>query len=162
MEKITPCLWFDNNAQEAAKFYVSVFKNSRIIESSKYGESGAQVSGQKKDSVMVVEFELNGQHFTALNGGPLFKFNEAISFVIDCKDQKEVDYYWNKLTSNGGRESQCGWLKDKFGVSWQVVPKVMNELMTSDDPARNENVMKAMLKMSKLDVKKLQQAYDGK
>ena len=158
MQKITPFLWFDNNAEEAVNFYTSVFKDSKIKNTACYSESGSEVSGMKKGSVMTISFEINGQEFVALNGGPVFKINSAISFVINCKDQKEVDYYWDKLTSNGGKEVQCGWLEDKFGVSWQVVPIGFGELMSKLDPKKSEKVMKAMFQMKKLDINKLKEA----
>ena len=161
-QKITPFLWFNNNAEEAAAFYTSVFKDSNIGTESKYDEASSEVSGQPKGSVMVVDFEIAGQKFIALNGGPHFKFTEAVSFVVDCKDQDEVDYYWSHLTADGGQESQCGWLKDKFGLSWQVVPSVLNELVGSTDKKRAKRAMDAMLKMKKIDIQKLQDAYDGK
>ena len=162
MQKITPCLWFDGNAQDAAKFYASIFKDVEIGKTSTYDETSSDVSGQPEGSVMVVEFEIAGQKFVGLNGGPLFKFNEAVSFMIDCKDQEEVDYYWSHLTADGGEESMCGWLKDKFGLSWQVVPTVMNDLAGGPDPAGSKRAMEAMFKMKKLDIQKLQDAYDGR
>ena len=158
MQKITPCLWFDHHAEEAAKFYTSIFKNSKIKAITRYGEAGADVSGQPKGSVMTVSFVLDGQEFTALNGGPLFKFSEAISLEVTCKTQKEIDYFWEKL-SQGGKKSQCGWLKDKYGLSWQVVPAMLREMFESKDPKKTEKVMKAMLKMQKLVIKDLKQAY---
>lgn len=158
MQKITPCLWFDNKAEEAAKFYTSIFKNSKINAITHYGDAGAAVSGQRKGSVMTVSFVLDGQEFTALNGGPIFKFTEAISLEVTCKTQKEINYFWEKL-SQGGKKSQCGWLKDKYGLSWQVVPAMLPEMFQSKDPKRTENVMKAMLKMQKLVIKDLKQAY---
>jgi len=161
-QKITPFLWFDNNAEEAAAFYTSVFKESNIGSESKYDEASSEVSGQPEGSVMIVDFEIAGQKFIALNGGPHFKFTEAVSFVVDCKDQDEVDYYWSRLIADGGQESQCGWLKDKFGLSWQIVPSVLNELVGSTDKDRSKRAMDAMLKMKKLDIRKLQDAYDGK
>jgi predicted 3-demethylubiquinone-9 3-methyltransferase (glyoxalase superfamily) len=157
-QKITTFLWFDNNAEEAMKFYVSVFKNSKIANVARYGEAGPGPRG----TVMVGTFELEGQQFMALNGGPLFKFTEAVSLVIDCNTQEEVDYYWNKLTADGGAPSQCGWLKDKFGLSWQVVPSILGELMSDKDAAKSKRVMEAMLQMSKIDIAKLKQAYDGR
>jgi predicted 3-demethylubiquinone-9 3-methyltransferase (glyoxalase superfamily) len=157
MQRITPFLWFDDNAEQAAKFYTSIFKNSKIKGVSRYGEAGPGPKG----SVMVVNFELDGQEFIALNGGPQFKFTEAISFVVNCKDQKEVDHYWSKLTK-GGQEVQCGWLKDKFGLSWQVVPTILSELMRDKDPKVRERVMKRMLQMVKLDIEPLKQAAKGK
>ena len=158
MQKITPCLWFDDKAEEAAKFYCSVFKNSRIKAVSHYGDAGAAVSGRPKGSVMTVLFELNGQEFTALNGGPLFKFSEAISLEVSCREQAEVDYFWEKL-SEGGQKGQCGWLKDKYGLSWQIVPAVLPQMILDKDPARTERVMTAMLKMHKLDIAALERAY---
>jgi predicted 3-demethylubiquinone-9 3-methyltransferase (glyoxalase superfamily) len=154
MTKITPFLWFDTQAEEAATFYVSIFKNSKIGKISHYGEGGPGPAG----SVMTVEFELDGQHFIALNGGPHFKFNEAISFSIDCKTQSEVDEFWKKLSA-GGQEVQCGWLKDKYGLSWQVVPAVLGEMLNDPDPAKAKRVMAAMLKMKKIDIDELKKAY---
>jgi len=154
MQKITPFLWFDNQAEEAAKFYTSIFKNSKIVSVSRYGEAGPGPKG----TVMIATFQLEGQEFVALNGGPHFKFTEAISFVINCKTQEEVDHSWKKL-SEGGEQSRCGWLKDKYGVSWQVVPTVLGELLRDKDAEKSKRVMQAMLKMDKLDIKKLQQAY---
>ena len=161
MQKITPFLWFDTKAEEAAKFYCSIFKNSKIGKTSRYGEEGEQVSGRPAGSVMTVEFELEGQDFIGLNGGPHFKFNEAISFVVSCKTQAELDRFWNKLSA-GGKKVQCGWLRDKYGVSWQIVPTVLGELMSDKDTAKSQRVMQAMLKMVKLDIKKLKQAANGK
>ncbi len=157
MQKITPFLWFDTQAEEAAKFYTSVFKNSKIITDVDYGEAAGEMSDKPAGSVMTVNFELDGMEFVALNGGPQFKFTEAISFVIDCQDQAEVDYFWEKL-SEGGEEGPCGWLKDKFGVSWQVVPKQLNELLGDPDKAKSERVMACMLKMKKLVVADLEAA----
>ena len=154
MEKITPFLWFNDQAEEAVKFYTSVFKNSKILSTSHYDEAGAEVSGRKKGSVMVIDFKIQGQRFSALNGGPIFKFSQATSFVINCKDQKEVDYYYNKLTK-GGQIQPCGWLIDKYGVAWQVVPTEITKLMQGKN---SEKVMKAMLQMEKLDINKLKQA----
>jgi len=162
MQKITPFLWFNDNAEAAAKFYTSVFKKSKIGNIAHYDKAGEMVAGRPAGSVMTVEFQIEGQDFIALNGGPLFKFNESISFVVNCKTQKEVDYYWTRLTARGGKEVQCGWLKDKFGVSWQIVPTVLNELMRTKDAARSQRVMAAMLKMVKLDIKKLKAAAMGK
>ena len=156
-QKITPFLWFDNNAEEAANFYTSIFKNSSINSKSYYTEAGP---GQK-DTVMVVSFSLNGQNFTALNGGPMFKFTEAISFVVNCDSQEEVDHYWYKLLE-GGQESQCGWLKDKFGLSWQIVPVRLMELLQDKDSEKRNRVMQAMMKMIKLDVPTLEKAASGK
>lgn len=155
-QKITTFLWFDNNAQEAMEFYTSVFKNSKIGNVSRYGEAGPGPKG----TVMVGSFELEGQQFTALNGGPRFKFTEAISLVINCETQEEVDYFWEKLSA-GGQLQQCGWLKDKFGLSWQVVPTVLDELMRDKDPQKSKRVMEAMLQMVKLDIPRLRAAYEG-
>ncbi len=157
MKKFTTCLWFDGQAEEAAKFYVSIFKNSKMGAVSRYGEESAKAAGRPKGSAMTVTFELNGQKFMGLNGGPIFKFTEAISFVVSCDTQKELDRYW-ALLSEGGQEVQCGWLKDKYGVSWQIVPTVLSKLMSGKDPKKSERVMKAMLQMKKLDIKGLQQA----
>ncbi len=162
MQKITPFLWFKDQAEEAAKFYVSVFKNAKITHTSYYTEVGQEQHGQKPGSVMVVEFEIEGQQFQALNGGDSFTITPAISFVIDCKDQEEVDYYWDKLTADGGKEVQCGWLEDKFGVSWQVTPRILSDYMKDADKERAGRVMGAMMKMVKIDVQALQDAYDGK
>ena len=157
MQKITPFLWFDNNAEEAMKFYTSIFKNSKVGRVTRYGDAGPGPKG----SVMTAEFELNGQQFVALNGGPVFKFTEAISFVVNCESQQEVDYFWEKLTA-GGQEVECGWLKDKFGLSWQIVPTILPKLLSDPDPAKSQRAMKAMLKMKKIDIAGLQRAYDGK
>ena len=154
MPKITPCLWFDGQAEAAAKFYVSIFKKSRIVSKSYYGESGPGPKG----SVMTVVFRLEGQEFMGLNGGPEFKFNEAISMMVNCSTQQEVDRFWKKLTSDGGQEVQCGWLKDKFGLSWQVVPTILLKLLTDKDPARRERVMQALLPMKKIDIAALKKA----
>jgi Uncharacterized protein conserved in bacteria len=162
MQKITPFLWFDDQAEEAAKFYTSVFKNSKVGKSTRYGKAAEKAAGRPAGSVMIVEFELEGQKFTALNGGPVFKFNESISFVVNCDTQEEVDYFWEKLSADGGQESECGWLKDKFGVSWQVVPTVLIEMLQDKDSEKSERVMKAMLQMQKIDIKKLNAAYAGK
>jgi len=161
MQKITPFLWFDNQAEQAVKFYTSIFRNSRIGKIARYDEAGEKVSGQPAGSVMTVEFELAGQEFVALNGGPHFKFTEAISFVVNCKTQAEVDKFWKKLSA-GGKEVQCGWLKDKYGLSWQIVPTVLAELLSDKDAAKSQRVMQAMLKMVKLDIKKLKQAAKQK
>jgi len=161
MQKITPFLWFDNQAEEAAKFYTSIFKNSRIGKIARYDEAGEKVSGRPKGSVMTVEFQIEGEEFVALNGGPHFKFTEAISFVVNCKTQAEVDKFWKKLSA-GGEELQCGWLKDKYGLSWQIVPTVLGELLSGKDAAKSQRVMQAMLKMVKLDIKKLKQAAKQK
>jgi predicted 3-demethylubiquinone-9 3-methyltransferase (glyoxalase superfamily) len=153
--KITPCLWFDKEAEDAAKFYVSVFKDGTINNVSRYGKEGFEAHGQKEGTVMTVDFTLMGQPFIALNAGPAFKFSEAISFTIPCETQEEVDYYWNKLTE-GGEESMCGWLKDKFGLSWQVVPNILPKLMK--DPTKADRVMKAFMQMRKFDIEKLKNA----
>ncbi|HZE84961.1 MAG TPA: VOC family protein [Puia sp.] len=158
-QKIMPHFWFDNKAEEAANYYVSIFKNSGIGRISRYGKEGQEVHGMTEGTVMTIEFQLEGQDFVALNGGPLFKFNESISFLINCENQEEVDYYWNKLTEGGDKNSQqCGWLKDKFGVSWQVVPSIVGELMRDKDHQKAGRVMNALLKMKKLDIKTLQEA----
>jgi predicted 3-demethylubiquinone-9 3-methyltransferase (glyoxalase superfamily) len=157
MPNISPWLWFADQAEEAANFYVSVFKNSRILDVSRTPEGGMGEPG----SVMAVNFELDGQRFNALNGGPVFTFSEAISFEIPCADQAEVDEYWSRLTADGGQESQCGWLKDKYGLSWQVVPARLGELLSDPDPARAGRTVQAMLKMGKLDVAALERAADG-
>jgi predicted 3-demethylubiquinone-9 3-methyltransferase (glyoxalase superfamily) len=161
MQKITPFLWFDYKAEEAAKFYVSIFKNSKIGTITRYGEAGAEVSGKPQGTAMVVTFRLNGQEFMALNGGPHFKFTEAISFVVNCQTQREVDRLWEKL-SEDGEEGQCGWLKDKYGLSWQIVPTVLGRMMQDKDTQKSERVMRAMLKMRKIDIKTLKQAYEQK
>lgn len=160
MEKISPFLWFDDNAEEAAKFYTSIFKNSRIMDITHYGESAAEVSGRPKGTVMTVTFELEGQKFMALNGGPIFKFSQAISFLVSCETQQEVDDLWEKLSEGGGEQEQCGWLKDKFGVSWQIVPRILAEMMHDKDAMKSERVIKAMLQMKKLDIRSLQKAYE--
>jgi predicted 3-demethylubiquinone-9 3-methyltransferase (glyoxalase superfamily) len=164
MQKITPFLWFKDNAEEAAKFYTSIFKNSKIGRILRYSEEVAKVSqsGQPVGSVLTIEFEIEGQKFVALNGGPEFKFNESISFVVNCETQKEVDYFWEKLTADGGEESQCGWLRDKFGVSWQVTPTVLIDMLHDKDSEKAQRAMKAMLQMQKIDIEKLKAAYRGK
>jgi predicted 3-demethylubiquinone-9 3-methyltransferase (glyoxalase superfamily) len=159
-QKIAPCLWFDTQAEDAAKFYVSVFDNSRIRRISRYGNAGREVHGKDAGSVMVVEFEVDGQLFTALNGGPQFKFDEAVSFQVMCETQAEIDYFWSKL-SEGGKEGPCGWLKDKFGLSWQVVPSALPQMMTDADGAKSDRIMNAVLKMKKFDIAALKQAYAG-
>ncbi len=160
-QKITPFLWFDHQAEEAANIYVSMFKNSRIESIARYDEEGAKVAGRAAGSVMTVAFQLDGQDFTALNGGPHFKFTEAISLVVNCETQDEVDHFWQKLSA-GGREVQCGWLKDRYGISWQVVPTVLPEMLQDKDPARARRVKAAMLKMTKIDIEALKRAYEGK
>jgi len=155
IQKITPFLWFDNQAEEAMNFYVSIFKDSKVLSISRYGEGAPVPAG----TVMTASFQIEGQQFTALNGGPLFSFTPAISFVIDCKTQEEVDHYWEKLTE-GGEEVQCGWLKDKFGVSWQVVPEVLGRLLNNPDPNKAQRAMQAMFTMKKIDISQLQEAAD--
>ena len=160
MQKITPCLWFNDNGEEAIAFYTSIFGNSGVGPSTRYDASGAKVSGRPEGSFLSGTFLLDGQEFMVLNGGPMFPFTEAISLVVNCDDQSEVDYYWEKL-SEGGTEVQCGWLKDKFGVSWQVVPTILDELLRDSDPAKAARVMAAMLKMIKIDIAELKRAYEG-
>jgi len=162
MQKITPFLWFDDQAEQAAKFYTSVFKNSKVDRILRYDEASAKAAGRPAGSVLTVELEIEGQKFTALNGGPQFKFNESVSFVVNCEIQEEVDYFWEKLTADGGNESQCGWLKDKFGLSWQVTPTVLIDMLHDKDPEKAERVMHAMLQMKKIDIEKLKDAYAGK
>jgi len=162
VQRIAPCLWFDNQAEEAAKFYAAIFKNSKIVRIARYGEAGHEVHGRPAGTVMTVEFELDGQRFTALNGGPIFKFNEAISFQVNCETQEEVDYYWEKLSEGGDKKAQqCGWLKDKYGASWQVVPHVLSEMMSDPDTEKSGRTMKALLQMKKLDIGELKRAYAG-
>ena len=162
MQKISPCLWFDNNAEEAVAFYVSIFKNVKIGNVTRYGKEGYEIHKREEGTVMTVDFELEGQKFLALNGGPVFKFNEAISFQIYCETQEEVDYYWEKLTERGDKKSQqCGWLKDQYGVSWQVVPTILVKMLQDKDSNKSERVMKAMLQMQKLDISTLKKAYQG-
>ena len=161
--KIVPCLWFDSQGEDAARFYTELFPNSRITHIARYGEAGKEVHGRKPGSVMTVSFELAGQPFTALNGGPHFKFSEAISLQIMCDDQKEVDHFWNALAAGGPVEAQqCGWVKDRYGLSWQVIPKAFLEMMTSKDTAAIERAFGAMMNMKKLDLAQLQRAFDGK
>jgi predicted 3-demethylubiquinone-9 3-methyltransferase (glyoxalase superfamily) len=157
MQKITPFLWFNDNAEEAMNFYISIFKNSKVLNVARYGEAGPGANG----TVMTATFQLDGKEFVALNGGPHFKFTEAISFVVNCETQEEVDEFWEKL-SEGGEKSRCGWLKDKYGLSWQIVPRVLGEMMQDKDPEKSKRVMEAMLQMDKLDIKTLKQAYEGK
>ena len=158
MQKIVPNLWFDDRAEEAMNFYVSVFKNARAGAVTRYGAAAARVSGKPEGSVLTATFEIEGQEFTALNGGPQFTFSEAVSFLVRCDTQEEIDDLWSKLT-DGGEESMCGWLKDRFGVSWQIVPAALEGMIEGDDPARSERVMVAMLEMRKLDMARLEQAY---
>ena len=162
IQKITPCLWFDDQAEEAVEFYTAIFRNSKIVNVARYGEAGQEVHGKPAGTVMVVAFELDGQAFTALNGGPMFKFNEAISFQVSCETQEEVDYYWEEL-SEGGDETaqQCGWLKDKYGASWQVVPTVLPEMINDPDSEKSPRAMTAMLQMKKIDIDELKRAYEG-
>ena len=157
MQKITPFLWFNDQAEEAVKFYTSIFKKSKIGRIARYDKAGEKAAGRPAGSVMTVEFEIEGQKFVALNGGPIFKFTEALSFVVNCKTQAEVDYYWKKLSA-GGKEVQCGWLKDKYGLSWQIVPTILTDLMSTKDAAKSQRVMEAMLQMVKLDIKGLKAA----
>ena len=163
MQKISPCLWFDKEAEEAANFYVSVFKGSKIGDVTRYGKEGYEIHGKEAGTVMTVEFEIEGQKFLALNGGPIFKFNEAISFQVHCEIQEEVDYYWEKLSEGGDKKAQvCGWLKDKYGLSWQIVPTILPKMLKDKDTEKSQRVMKAMLQMHKLDVQTLIKAYEGK
>ena len=162
VQKLVPCLWFDDQAEEAARYYAGIFKNSKIGTISRYTEAGREVHGRPAGSVMMVEFELEGQRFSALNGGPVFTFNEAISFQIECATQEEADYYWDRLTKGGDEKAQqCGWLKDKYGLSWQIVPSFMEEMMSDPDTEKTSRVMEALLPMKKLDFKELQRAYEG-
>ncbi len=160
MQKITPNLWFDDKAEEAANFYTSIFKNSKILNVTRYTEEGAKASGSSKGSVMTVAFQLEGQEFIALNGGPMFKFSEAISFIVNCETQEEVDYFWEKLSA-GGEEGVCGWLKDKYGLSWQIVPTALAKMLQDKDALKSERVMSALLKMKKIDIEGLKKAFRG-
>ena len=155
MQKITPFLWFDDQAEEAMNFYVSIFKNSKVLSVARYGDAGPGPKG----TAMTARFQLEGQEFIALNGGPQFKFTEAISFLVNCETQEEVDYFWEKL-SKGGERSRCGWLKDKFGLSWQIVPTVLSEMLQDENAEKSQSVMKAMLQMDKIDIQGLKRAYD--
>lgn len=160
IQRITPCLWFDDQAEEAVAFYAAIFRNSKVVKVSRYGEAGREVHGKPPGTVLTMAFELEGQAFTALNGGPQFKFNEAISFQVNCTTQEEVDYYWGKLSEGGDvKAQQCGWLKDRFGVSWQIVPVVLTEMISDPDPVKSGRVMEAMLQMKKLDIGTLGRAY---
>ena len=162
VQRITPCLWFDNQAEEAAQFYTGIFKNSKIVQITRYGKAGHEIHGRPAGSILTVAFELDGHTFTALNGGPMFKFSEAVSFQVFCDTQEEVDYYWEKLGAGGDPQAQqCGWLKDKYGVSWQVVPRAMEAMFDDHTSAGYERVMEAMLRMKKLDLAELQRAYAG-
>ena len=160
-QKITPCLWFDTQAEDAANSYVAIFENSRIVRLSRYGKEGHEIHGREAGSVMTVEFEIEGQRFVALNGGPHFKFNEAVLFQVHCATQEEIDYYWGKLTE-GGEEGPCGWLKDRYGLSWQVVPKILPDMLMDPDPEKSGRVTKAFLQMRKFDVEALKRAYEGR
>jgi predicted 3-demethylubiquinone-9 3-methyltransferase (glyoxalase superfamily) len=161
-QKIAPCLWFDDQAEAAVAFYTGIFKNSQVVNVSRYGEAGHEIHGKPAGTVLAMAFELEGQAFTALNGGPTFKFNEAISFQVSCETQGEVDYYWERLSEGGDpKAQQCGWLKDKYGVSWQVVPRVLVEMMTDPDPEKSGRAMGAMLRMKKIDIAALKRAYGG-
>ena len=157
MQKIVTFLWFDEKAEEAVNFYTSLFKDSKIVKTMRYGEAGPGPAG----SVITVDFQLNGQDFVALNGGPQFKFTEAISLLVNCEDQEEVDDLWQKLTADGGEESQCGWLKDKYGLSWQIVPTILSEMLSDPDPAKSGRAMRAMLQMQKIDIPTLKRAYEA-
>jgi predicted 3-demethylubiquinone-9 3-methyltransferase (glyoxalase superfamily) len=159
MPRITPFLWFDNQAEEAVSFYTSIFSDSKVLNIARYGKEGAEASGRPEGTVMTIAFKLDGQDFVALNGGPHFKFTEAISFVVNCESQEEVDHYWEKLSEGGDKKAQqCGWLKDKYGVSWQIVPTVLTELLNDPDPEKSRRVMKALLEMKKIDIKTLKRA----
>ncbi len=161
MQQITPCLWFDDKAEEAVKFYASIFKNSKIKGITHYDEAAAKAAGRPKGSVLTVAFELAGQEFLALNGGPIFKFTEAVSFIVHCETQEELDHYWQKLSAGGDEKAQqCGWLKDKYGLSWQIVPTVLPEMLLDKDPAKSGRVMSALLQMKKLDIATLKRAYE--
>lgn len=161
-QRITPCLWFDHQAEEAARYYMEIFPNSRIVAISRYGEAGQEIHGRPPGSVLTVEFELDGERFTALNGGPVFTFNEALSLQINCETQEEVDHYWEKLGAGGDpKAQQCGWLKDRYGVSWQVVPREMVEMILDSESPGGQRAMTAMLQMKKLDLHKLRRAYQG-
>ena len=162
VQKIAPCLWFDDQAEEAAKFYTAIFPNSKIGRTVRFGEAGYEIHRRPAGSVMTVDFELDGQSFTALNGGPLFTFNESISLMITCETQEELDYYWNKLTAGGDEKAQqCGWLKDKFGVSWQVVPSILPELLSDPNQTKSGRAMNAILKMKKIEIDVVMRAYTG-
>lgn len=163
MQKISPCLWFDDQGEEAAKFYTSIFKDSKIGDVTRYGKEGYEIHGREEGTVMTVEFEIEGQKFLALNGGPIFKFNEAISFQVYCETQEELDNYWEKLSEGGDEKAQqCGWLKDKYGVSWQIVPTILIKMLKDKDSEKSQKVMKAMLQMHKLDISTLKKAYEEK
>jgi predicted 3-demethylubiquinone-9 3-methyltransferase (glyoxalase superfamily) len=162
IKKITTNLWFDTQGENAAKYYTSIFNNSKIRRITRYGNEGYELHGRSEGTVMTVEFQLEGQEFVALNGGPQFKFTEAISFIVNCETQEEVDYYWEKLSEGGDERAQvCGWLKDKYGVSWQIIPTDLTEMLRDPDPEKSERVMKAILQMKKMDIKSLKQAFEG-
>ena len=162
LQRLQPCLWFDDQAEQAAKFYTGIFKNARIVGITRYGKAGPEVHHRPAGSVMTVEFQLEGQTFTALNGGPVFKFNEAISFEVHCETQDEIDYYWDKLSAGGdAKAQQCGWLKDKFGVSWQVVPHGMADMLADESSEKSQRAFEAMMRMKKVDIAALQRAYNG-
>jgi predicted 3-demethylubiquinone-9 3-methyltransferase (glyoxalase superfamily) len=161
MQKITPFLWFDNQTEEAVNFYISVFKNSKIVSITRYGKEAAEASGRPEGTVMTMAFQLDGQEFVALNGGPQFKFTEAISFVVHCESQDEVDYYWEKLSKGGDEKAQkCGWLKDQYGISWQIIPSILVELLNDPDPKKSKRVMEALLPMKKIEIAGLKKAYE--
>jgi predicted 3-demethylubiquinone-9 3-methyltransferase (glyoxalase superfamily) len=161
-QRISPCLWFDHEAEEAARFYVSIFKNSKVVSISRYGKTGQEMHRQTPGSVMTVAFELDGQPFTALNGGPVFKFNEAVSLQVNCETQEEVDYYWDKLSKDGDpKAQQCGWLKDKYGLSWQIVPTVLPEMLKDHESPKAQRAMEALLRMKKIDIRELERAVAG-
>jgi len=161
IQKFTPCLWFDSNAEEAVQFYTSIFKDSEITGITCYGQAGSQAAGRPEGTVMTVSFRLDGQEFLALNGGPVFTFSPAISFIVNCRTQEEIDRLWEKLSEGGDKEAQqCGWLQDQYGLSWQIVPTVLGEMLQDEDPEKSERVMKAMLQMKKIDIETLQQAYE--
>ena len=162
VQRITPCLWFHDQAEAAAHFYISIFSDSRIVAVSRYGEAGHQIHGRPAGSVLTVEFELEGQRFTALNGGPVFNFNEAVSFQVGCDSQREIDYYWERLSEDGDEKArQCGWLKDRYGLSWQVVPNILEKMLADPAKEKTERVMTALLKMKKLDIEALVRAFNG-
>ena len=162
VQRITPCLWFDDQGEEAANFYVGCFPNSKITHVERYGDVGQEIHGRPPGSVMTVSFELDGQSFTALNGGPIFKFNEAISLQVDCESQEEVDFYWTKLSEGGDPAAQqCGWIKDKFGLSWQIVPRALLEMISDPDKQKSQRAFAAMMQMKKLDIAALKKAFDG-
>lgn len=162
IQRITPCLWFDSEAEEAVGFYTAIFRNSRIVSTTRYGEAGHDIHGKPAGTVMAIAFELDGQSFTALNGGPVFKFNEAVSLQVNCETQEEVDYYWERLSEGGDEKAQqCGWLKDKYGLSWQVVPGVLPAMVGAPDSEKSQRAMEAMLRMKKIDIEELKRAYAG-